>query len=60
MVAAWRAEHPQGTPEQMVAALGYHFHADWWVVLRALLYVLDKHRAREITGVITETAGADR
>ncbi len=50
-VAAWREGHPQGTAEEMVAALGGRFHHDYGPVLRAMLFVADKHRAWEITGI---------
>jgi hypothetical protein len=57
-VEAWRSQNPTGTYEQVVTALGQQFHEDYGPVLRALLYVIDKHRAHEITGVLSGTAGA--
>jgi len=59
-VAAWREQNPAGTPEQLTAALGHQFHRDYAVVLRAVLFAVDKHRARNVTGVITGTAGVLR
>jgi hypothetical protein len=41
-ISAWRRAHPEGTPEQLIADVGRHFHPDWTPVLRALLYVTDK------------------
>ena len=38
----------------MVAAVGRQFHRDWAVVLRAVLFAVDRHRGREVTGI---TAG---
>ncbi len=55
-VAAWRAQHRQGTDEQLVADLGSQFHRDYGVVLRAVLFAVDRGRARRITGVITGQA----
>jgi len=50
-VAAWRAQHPQGTDEQLVADLGSQFHKDYGVVLRAVLFAVDSHGARVSAGV---------
>jgi len=55
-VAAWRAEHPAGTAEQMLAAVGPAFHRDYAPVLRSFLQVIDKHAGRVVTG----QAGAGR
>jgi hypothetical protein len=49
-VAQWRAEHPQGTPDQMIAAVGPAFDRDYGPALRAFLFVIDKHTARIVTG----------
>jgi hypothetical protein len=51
-VAAWRAAHPAGSADDLVAAVGPAFHPDWAVVLRGVLFALDRHRARRITGAI--------
>jgi hypothetical protein len=59
-VHAWRDEHPEGTPEQLVVALGRDFHRDYGVALRGLLFAYDRHRAHQITGVISLAAEAGR
>jgi len=59
-VAAWRAQHPQGTNEQLVADLGSQFHPDYAVVLRSILFSVDRHAARGLTGISTEPARAGR
>jgi sirohydrochlorin ferrochelatase len=48
-VTAWRDENPIGTDEQVVAVLGHQFHRDYGPVLRAVLFVVDRHRARQGT-----------
>jgi hypothetical protein len=48
-VAAWRAGHPAGTGEELVAALGHRFHRDYAPVLRAVLFAVDRHRAHQVT-----------
>ncbi len=58
-VAAGRARYPQGTPAQLVEAVAATFPArDWGVVLRGILFAVDRHQARNITGVINGQAGA--
>jgi hypothetical protein len=59
-VAEWREHNPAGTQDQLIAALGHQFHRDYAVVLRAVLFTVDKHRARNVTGVITGPAGPPR
>ena len=54
-MTGWRAEHPQGTPDQMLAAIGPAFHHDYGPVLRAFLFVIDKHAARVVTGEAATT-----
>lgn len=49
-VAAWRADHPGGTGEALVAALGHRFHPDYGPVLRAVLFTVDRHHARQVIG----------
>ncbi len=49
-VTAWRDQHPAGTSEDLIAAIGGQFHRDYGAVLRAVLVAVDRHRAREITG----------
>ena len=53
-VAAWRDQVLAGTGEDLVAAVGHQFHRDYSVVLRAVLFAVDRHRARQITGVTPE------
>jgi len=53
-VAAWRDRNPAGTGEDLLAAIGHHFHQDYGVVLRAVLFAVDRHRARQITGIRAE------
>jgi hypothetical protein len=50
-VAAWRDQNPAGTAGQLTAALGPGFHPDYGPVLRAVLFAVDRHRARGITGI---------
>jgi hypothetical protein len=59
-VAAWREQNPQGTDEQLVAALGGQFHPDYGPVLRGVLFTVDRHAARTLTGVMAEPAQAAR
>jgi hypothetical protein len=60
-VATWRADHPQGTADEMVGAVGSAFRDEGWsVVLRGILFAVDRHNARNLTGIITEQAGAGR
>lgn len=53
-VAAWRDQNPAGTAEDLIADVGHQFHRDYSVVLRAVLFAVDRHRAREITGAAAE------
>ena len=53
-VAAWRDRNPAGTGEDLVSAIGHHFHRDYGVVLRAVLFAVDRHRARQVTGIRAE------
>jgi hypothetical protein len=59
-VAAWRDDHPAGTVDDLLAAVGPAFHPEWSVVLRGVLSALDRHRARTVTGIIPGSAGAAR
>jgi hypothetical protein len=45
-VAAWRDRNPVGTGEDLLAAIGHQFHQDYAIVLRAVLFAVDRHRAR--------------
>jgi len=53
-VAAWRDQNPAGTGEDLLAAIGHQFHRDYGVVLRAVLFAVDRHRARQVTGIRAE------
>jgi hypothetical protein len=45
----------------MVGAVGATFSDEGWsVVLRGILFAVDRHNARDLTGVITGQAGAAR
>ena len=59
-VTAWRDQNPAGTGDELVAAVGRHFHPDYGVVLRALLFAVDRHRSREVTGIATGHLPASR
>jgi hypothetical protein len=50
-VAAWRVEHPDGTANELVAAIGHQYHRDYGPVLRAVLFTVDSHGAKITTGV---------
>jgi hypothetical protein len=50
-VAAWRGRNLAGTGEELLAAVGHQFHQDYGVVLRAVLFAVDRHRARQLTGI---------
>jgi hypothetical protein len=39
-----------GNAEELIAAIGHRFHRDYDVVLRAMLFAVDRHRARQISG----------
>ena len=58
-VAAWRVQHRSGTSEELVAAIGHRFHRDYGPVLRAVLFAVDRHNARQITDV-AGNAGSGR
>ena len=51
-VTAWRDQNRAGTSGELVAAVGRQFHPDYGVVLRAVLFAVDGHRAREVTGIV--------
>jgi len=50
-VTTWRDQNPAGTGDELVSAVGRQFHPDYGVVLSALLFAVDRHRAREVTGI---------
>lgn len=60
VVAAWRDRNPAGSGEDLIAAIGGQFHRDYGIVLRAVLFALDRHRAREVTGLTAANARAAR
>ena len=37
--------------DELIAAIGHRFHRDYDVVLRAVLFAVDRYRARQVTGV---------
>ena len=49
-VAGWRDQNPAGNAEELIAAIGHRFHRDYDVALRAMLFAVDRHRARQVTG----------
>ena len=59
-VAAWREQHPAGTQDDLITALGPQFHPDYGPVLSAVLFTLDRHHARQITEILTSHAQAGR
>ncbi len=59
-VTTWRDQNPAGTSDELVATVGRQFHRDYGVVLRAVLFALDRHRAREVTGIATGHLPASR
>jgi hypothetical protein len=58
-VKAWRDEHPDGTPEEMLADLGPGFHKDYGPMLRAIMFRADLDDAKVTTG-ITVITGENR
>ncbi|HEY2270561.1 MAG TPA: hypothetical protein VGI96_48650 [Streptosporangiaceae bacterium] len=50
-VKAWRDEHPDGTPEEMLADLGPGFHPDYGPVLRAVLFRAGLDDAKVTAGI---------
>lgn len=56
-VMAWRDRNPAGAGEDLLAEIGQQFHRDYGVVLRAVLFAVDRHRARQVTGISTEERG---
>ncbi len=59
-VTAWRDQNPAGRSDELVAAVGRQFHPDYDVMLCAVLFVVDRHRAREVTGIATGHPPASR
>jgi hypothetical protein len=50
-VTAWRGQNPAGTGEELIAAIGWQFRQEYGVVLRAVLFAVDRHRAHQVTGI---------
>jgi hypothetical protein len=50
-VLDWREQHPDGTAEEMLTAIGGDFHPDYGTVLRAVLYRADLRSAKITTGI---------
>jgi hypothetical protein len=50
-VAAWRDQNPARNAEELIAVIGHLFHRDYDVALRAMLFAVDRHRARQVTCV---------
>jgi hypothetical protein len=46
--------HTRPDSAELITAIGHEFHRDYGVVLRALLFVVDRHRARQVTGIPAE------
>jgi hypothetical protein len=59
-VTTWRDQNPAGTSDELVAVGGRQFHPDYGVVLRAALFAVDRHRAREVTGIAAGYRSASR
>jgi hypothetical protein len=57
-VRAWREANPDGTQDEMVKAVGPKFHKDYAVVLRGILFAVERNRAHEITGISAGTEPA--
>jgi|HubBroStandDraft_1064217.scaffolds.fasta_scaffold493214_1 hypothetical protein len=51
-VGEWRDANPEGSREQMLAALSHLFHPDYAIVLRGVLVAVDRNRARQVTGIV--------
>jgi hypothetical protein len=56
-VTKWRDQHPAGTSEDLIAAIGWQFPGDSGRMLRAVLVAVDRHRSREITGNARPSGG---
>lgn len=50
-VVGWRDQNPARNAEDLISVIGHRFHRDYDVVLRAMLFAVDRHRARQVTGV---------
>jgi hypothetical protein len=59
-IRQWRAQHPEGTAEEMLAALGGEFHPDFAPVLRSVLFRDELDGAEIANGISIITGEADR
>jgi len=59
-VTAWRDQNPAGMGDELVTAVGRQFHPDYGVVLRAVLFAVDRHREHELTGIAAGHLPASR
>jgi hypothetical protein len=59
-VAAWREQNPDGTVDEMLAALGSRFHKDYGPVLRSALFRADDQRDRHGAGIAAGTRAGSR
>ena len=59
-VTAWRNQNPAGTSDELAAAVDRQFHPAYGAVLGAMLFAVDGHRAREVTGIATGHLPASR
>jgi hypothetical protein len=59
-VAAWREQHPDGTVEEMLAALGSRFHKDYGPALRSALFRADEQPDRHSTRTAPGTGAGSR
>jgi hypothetical protein len=50
-VRAWRDEHPQEIADQLIADIAAQFHPDYGVVLRGILFAVDRNQ--QVTGIVT-------
>ena len=50
-VVGWREQNPAGNAEELITAIGHRFHRDYGVVLRAMLFAVDRHRAHQVSGI---------
>ncbi len=59
-VAAWRQQHPEGTPEEMLTELAGGFPNGYAVFLRSALYLADNPRGPEAAVSAPRSDGAAR
>lgn len=59
-LTAWRDQNPAGISDELVAIVGREFHPDYGVVLRTVLFAVDRRRAREVTRIAAGHLPASR